>query len=63
MLAKKVDKCPDARADGSVTVVNRAERHFNRQALLGQQFNKLPARNFLVDHIIGQTGNTIPCQA
>jgi hypothetical protein len=42
MLAKKVDKCPDARADGSVTVVNRAERHFNRQALLGQQFNKLP---------------------
>ncbi len=36
MLAKKVDKCPDARADGSVTVVNRAERHFNRQALLGQ---------------------------
>jgi hypothetical protein len=39
MLAEKVNKRPDARADGSVAVVNRAKRHFNRQRLSASSTN------------------------
>ncbi len=36
VLTKKVNKCPDARADGSVAVIHRTERHLHRQALVGK---------------------------
>lgn len=63
MFAKKVDKGSDPRAYGSVAVVNRAKRHFNRQPFISQQLDKRPFSNFLIHHIVRQTGDSVTGQA
>ncbi len=52
IFAQKVDKCPNACADGAIAVVNGAERHFYRQTFIGQQFHQFSPRDLFINHII-----------
>lgn len=63
IFAQKIYERPDSCANCAVAIVNRAERHFDRQSFISQQLDKFPAGNLLIYHIIRQTGDAIAAQA
>ena len=63
VLAEKINKGADTGTHRPVAVINGAERHIYRQTLRRQHFDQLAAGNFLIDHIIRQTGDTVAVEA
>ena len=63
MLAQEVNKGTNARAYRSVTVIHCAKRHFDRQTFVGHQLNQFTPRDLLINHLVGQAGDTISFEA
>ncbi|VFS14312.1 Uncharacterised protein [Enterobacter cancerogenus] len=62
MLTQEVDKGAYTRTYRPVAVIHRTKRHLNGQTLICHQFYEFAARNFLINHIVRQTGDAVSLQ-